>query len=184
MAGHVRAQAVGSTSKAGIQDQVVILGQISGLFGVQGWIKVFSYTDPRENILQYDPWYVRVGDGWREVTLAEGQRHGKTVIARLEGCADRDAAAAWVGHEIGVRRDQLPALEQDEYYWSDLEGLQVETTAGVALGRVSHLLETGANDVLVVRGDRERLIPYVRPDVVVQIDLDAGVIRVDWDPEF
>ena len=166
------------------RDDYVVLGQVSGLFGVRGWVKVFSYTDPRENILQYDPWYLRVGEGWREVRLAEGQRHGKTVIVRLEGCDDRDAAAAWVGHDIGVRREQLPALEEDEYYWSDLEGLQVETTAGLALGRVSHLLETGANDVLVVQGDRERLIPYVRPDVVVDIDLAAGKMRVDWDPDF
>lgn len=165
-------------------DQLVILGQVSGLFGVKGWLKIFSYTDPRENILQYAPWFVRTAEGWREVALAEGQRHGKTLIARFEGCSDRDGAAVWVGHDIAVHRDQLPALGQDEYYWSDLEGLEVQTTAGVRLGKVAHLIETGANDVLVVRGDRERLIPYVRPDVVVDIDLHAGVLRVDWDPDF
>ena len=163
---------------------MVILGQVSGLFGVKGWLKIFSYTDPRENILQYAPWYLRGADGWREVSVAEGQRHGKAVIVRFGDCADRDGAAAWVGSEIAVRREQMPALAQDEYYWSDLEGLQVVTTAGVALGVVSHLIETGANDVLVVRGDRERLIPYVRPDVVVDIDLDKGVLQVDWDPDF
>lgn len=165
-------------------DQVVILGQVSGLFGVKGWVKVFSYTDPRERILEYKPWYLRTAGGWRQISLAEGQLHGKTIIARLEGCADRDSAATWVGHEIAIQRDQLPALAQDEYYWSDLEGLQVVTTTGVMLGTVDHLIETGANDVLVVRGERERLIPYVRPDVVVDVDLAARTLRVDWDPEF
>ncbi len=162
----------------------VIVGQVSGLFGVKGWLKIFAYTDPRESILQYDPWYLRVADGWHRVSIAEGQRHGKTVIVRLQGCTDRDAAAVWIGHDIAVHREQLPILAADEYYWSDLEGLEVVTTGGVALGKVAHLLETGANDVLVVKGERERLIPYIRPDVVVEVDVAGGVLRVDWDPEF
>lgn len=176
--------APGPGTEAQDADQLVVVGQVSGLFGVKGWLKIFAYTDPRENILQYDPWYLRVADGWRQVSLAEGQRHGKTIIARLAGCTDRDEAAVWVGHDIAVRREQLPELAQDEYYWSDLEGLQVVTTSGVALGKVAYLIETGANDVLVVQGERERLIPFVRPDVVVEIDLGEGLLRVDWDPEF
>ena len=162
----------------------VTLGRISGLFGVRGWIKVFSHTEPRERILQYSPWSLRVQGEWRENAVAEGQRHGKAVIARLEGMTERDAAAALVGAEIAVPRSRLPALGEGEYYWSDLEGLQVVTLDGQDLGHVDHLLETGANDVLVVQGERERLIPFLRPEVVRAVDLDAGVIRVDWDPEF
>jgi 16S rRNA processing protein RimM len=164
--------------------KLVTMGRISGLFGVRGWVKVFSYTDPRENILQYRPWYVRATDQWRPMEVAEGQRHGKGVIARLEGINDRDAAGALVDAEIAVRRDQLATLEQDEYYWSELEGLRVVTTGGAELGTVHHLLETGANDVLVVHGGRERLIPYLWGDVIKEVDLKQGLIRVDWDPDF
>ncbi|MEJ2343825.1 MAG: ribosome maturation factor RimM [Gammaproteobacteria bacterium] len=164
--------------------KLITMGRISGLFGVRGWVKVFSSTDPRENILQYRPWYVRAADQWQAMEVAEGQRHGKGVIARLEGVDDRDAASALVGAEIAVRRDQLAALKPDEYYWSDLEGLRVVTTGGADLGTVDHLLETGANDVLVVRGERERLIPYLRGDVVKDVDLEQGLIQVDWDPDF
>lgn len=165
-------------------EDLVTLGRISGLFGVRGWVKVYSHTEPRENIVHYSPWRLRLGSGWREFAVADGQRHGKGVIARLDGVDDRNAAAALVGAEVAVRRDQLPPLGEDEYYWSDLEGLEVITIDGWHLGRVDHLLETGANDVLVVHGDRERLIPFVRPDVVTAVDLDAAVIRVDWDPDF
>lgn len=164
--------------------ELVTVGRISGLFGVKGWVKVYSFTDPRENILGYNPWYVTRDGEWQEMKLAEGQRHGKGIIARLESCEDRDAASLLVGAEIALRRDQLPSLKQGEYYWSDLVGLKVVTTEGVELGIVDHLLETGSNDVLVVRGDRERLVPYIREQVVTRIDLEDGVIEVDWDPEF
>lgn len=162
----------------------VTLGRVSGLFGVRGWIKVHSHTEPRENILRYSPWLLRVRGQWAELPVAEGQRHGKAVIARIEGVTDRIAAATLVGAEIAVPRERLPALEEGEYYWSDLQGLRVVTLEGRELGQVDHLLDTGANDVLVVRGERERLIPFLRPDVVQAVDLAGGVIRVDWDPEF
>ncbi len=164
--------------------KLVTLGRISGLFGVQGWVKLFSHTEPRENIIAYRAWYVRQGDDWRPMQVAEGQRHGKGVIARLDGIDNRDAANALVGADIAVPRERLPALQDDEFYWSDLEGLRVVTVDAIELGTVDHLIETGANDVLVVKGERERLIPYVRGDVVVEVDLDAGVLRVNWDPEF
>lgn len=164
--------------------KLVVLGRISGLFGVQGWVRIFSETQPRENIVTYRPWYVGRPGHMRPMTVAEGRRHGKGVVARLEGITDRDAASALVGAQIAIRRDQLPTLAEDEYYWSDLEGLRVTTVDGVELGVVDHLMETGANDVLVVKGDRERLIPFLRGDVVVDVDLQGGVLRVDWDPEF
>jgi len=160
------------------------VGRISGVHGVKGWVKVFSYTQPRDNILNYRPWYLRRGDDWQPRDCAEGQRHGKGVIARLTDCEDRDQARALLATEIGVRRDQLPAAAPGEYYWYDLQGLAVVTLQGEPLGRVDHLLETGANDVLVLAGERERLIPFVLDRVVTHVDLDAGLIRVDWDKDF
>lgn len=157
-----------------------MLGRVAGVYGVLGWVRVLSETVPRENILRYAPWHV----GGRQMRVAEGRVHGKGLVARLVGCEDRDQAAALVGQEIAVRREQLPPARADELYWADLEGLAVETLDGVALGRVSHLFDTGANDVLVVRGERERLIPFVWDDVVRDVDLAAGLIRVDWDPDF
>jgi 16S rRNA processing protein RimM len=151
---------------------------------VKGWVRVFSWTDPRDNIVHYQPWYLRCGGVWRARRVAEGKRHGKGVVARLEGCENRDQAAGLMDCEIGVRRDQLPPTAPGEYYWSDLLGLDVVNLHDEPLGRVDHLLETGANDVLVVQGERERLIPFVPGKVVVRVDLESGVIRVDWDKEF
>jgi 16S rRNA processing protein RimM len=152
---------------------------------VQGWVRIFSYTRPRENIIAYQPWFIKSGEGnWTEQTLANGRRHGKGVIAQLTDCTDRDAAHALIGNEIAVQREQLPEAAVGEYYWSDLIGLQVINTQDEKLGTVDHLLETGANDVLVLKGDQERLIPFVMEQVVLQVDLEKGVIRVDWDKEF
>ncbi len=165
-------------------EEFVTVGRISGLFGVRGWVKVFSHTEPRDNIVHYDPWYLRIGGNWREVRVADGHAQGKGVVAHVEGIDDRDAASGLVGCDIAIRREQLPALAPDEYYWSDLIGLKVVTVDGMALGTVDHLIETGANDVLVVKGERERLIPYLRGDVITEVDLENGLLRVDWDPEF
>jgi 16S rRNA processing protein RimM len=165
----------------GVDTQPVVLGRVSGLFGVRGWVKVYSYTEPREAVLNYDRWLLSAKDGWQEATVAEGQRHGKTVIARIDGYVDRDEAAKLVGAEIGVPRNELPETARGEYYWSDLEGLTVVHRDGTELGKVDYLLETGANDVLVVRGITERLIPFVMDKVVLGVDLDKGEIEVDWE---
>lgn len=171
--------------ESGARDDRVPVGRISGVYGVRGWVRVYSYTDPREAILEYAPWWIADADGgWYPGTLAEGRRHGKGVVARLEGCRDRDAALALVGREIAVSRSALPDSGPDRYYWVDLEGLRVQTRDARALGTVTGLLETGANDVLVVRGERERLIPFVIGRVVRKVDLARGVIEVDWDPDF
>lgn len=162
--------------------RLIVLGRITGLFGVQGWVRVFSETAPRENILRYDPWYL--GGTGRPQRVSEGQRQGKGVIARLEGVQDRDQAASLIGQAIAVRRDQLPPPRVDELYWVDLEGLAVQTVAGVALGRIHHLFSTGANDVIVVRGERERLLPFVWETVLKDVDLARGLVTVDWDPDF
>jgi 16S rRNA processing protein RimM len=162
----------------------VLLGRVVGVHGLDGSLKIESYTEPRANIFRYRPWRV-VGVG-REMAVDKpaGRAQGKGMVARLSEVGDRDAAAAWVGADIYVARDQLPPAAPGEYYWADLEGLQVTTTEGVDLGRVSHLFSTGANDVMVVRGDRERLVPFIPGGAVVRVDLEAGLIEVDWDPAF
>jgi 16S rRNA processing protein RimM len=167
-------------------DRLVTLGRVSGLFGVRGWVKVYSDTDPRENIVRYSPWFLKKkGQQWQEWKLEKGQRQGKHVVAKLAGIDDRDAAAELMGALIAVRRSQFSgANEPGEYYWTDLEGLSVTTDKGVELGRVVRLFETGSNDVLVVKGERERLIPYLWQQVVLEVDLEAGTMVVDWDPEF
>ena len=161
--------------------QPVVLGRISGLFGVRGWVKVYSYTEPREAVLNYSRWLLNRKDGWQEATVAEGQRHGKTIIARIDGYVDRDQAAELVGTDIGVPRDAMPETESDRFYWSDLEGLTVRHRDGTEFGKVAYLLETGANDVMVVKGEQERLIPFVMDRVVIGVDLDKGEIEVDWE---
>jgi 16S rRNA processing protein RimM len=163
-------------------DRQVAVGRVAGLFGVRGWIKVFSYTRPRDAILQYRPWLIAREGTWREFDVVEGRVHGRGIVARLGGYEDRDAAMTLVGAEIAVWLRQLPAIGKNEYYWAELEGSRVVNGVGVELGRVSHFFETGANDVMVVRGDREYLIPFAR-GVVQHIDRDGGIIQVDWDEE-
>jgi len=165
------------------QDKRVVVGRIAGLFGVRGWVKVFSHTQPLDNILRYSPWLVLRGGQWTPMKPLDGRIHGKGIVAHLAGCDDRDAAAELVGCDIAVARSQMPRAAADEVYWADLIGLKVVTLEGVELGVVDHLLETGANDVVVVHGERERLLPYV-DQVIREVDLDGGLLRVDWDPDF
>ncbi len=159
----------------------VVLGRISGFFGVRGWVKVYSYTEPREAVLNYKSWLLASNGDWRTAEVAEGKRHGKTIIARIEGIDDRDQAAKLIGCDIGVPRSEMPETDEGQYYWSDLEGLQVKTKNGTELGKVEYLLETGANDVMVINGEQEYLVPFVIDDVVLDVDLAAGVITVDWE---
>lgn len=167
-----------------------VLGRITAVFGIKGWLKVHSYTDPIENILDYRQW-VLVHNGKREaVTVADSKRHGKGLIVLLKGVSDRNQAQTYCGADIAVSSADLPELPEGEYYWHQLEGLEVVTPEGVSFGKVDHLMETGANDVLVVRpaagslDERERLIPYLPDQVVTEIDLKNGRMTVNWDPEF
>jgi 16S rRNA processing protein RimM len=164
-----------------LTNQPVLLGRISGVFGVRGWVRIYSYTDPREALLNYESWFLGHEGDWRPAKVAEGQRHGKTVVARIEGFDDRDQAATLIGDEIAVLREALPETEGGRYYWQDLEGLHVQRSDGSNLGTVAYLLETGAHDVMVVRGDAERLIPFVKDKTVIDVDLAKGVITVDWE---
>ncbi|MEW5009863.1 ribosome maturation factor RimM [Cycloclasticus sp. 46_83_sub15_T18] len=160
------------------------LGTISGVFGVKGWLKIYANTDKKEDILSYQPWYVERNKVRQPVKLKAGKPHGKTVIALFEGIDDRNEAETWVGCDIYMASDQLPKLRNNEYYWSDLIGLKVVSINGDDFGTIDHMLETGANDVIVAKGDRERLIPFVFEQVVKSVDLDGGTMLVDWDADF
>ncbi|MFO1350203.1 MAG: ribosome maturation factor RimM [Gammaproteobacteria bacterium] len=162
----------------------IVIGRIVGLHGLQGWVKVISHTEPRDNLVHFDPLYRHTGDGWQPVKIADSHYQGKGVLVKFSGCNDRTVASAWIGQDLAIRRTQLPPPAPGSYYWRDLEDLEVVTLDGVALGKVDHLLATGANDVLVVKGERERLIPFLRDSVIQSVDFERGVIRVDWDPDF
>ena len=169
----------------------LIIGRISGVYGVKGWVKVHSDTDPREGIAGYDPWFLKQGGHgkgeWCEVRVEECRRHAKTIIAKLAGVDDRDEAQCLAGNLIGISPDQLQALGEDEFYWRDLVGLRVFNREGIELGTVRRLMETGANDVLVVsleKGGREHLVPWTPGRAILQVDLQRGRIDVDWDADF
>ena len=142
---------------------------------------MFSYTEPREAVLQYKGLVLGRDGDWQSVEVAEGQRHGKSVILRLEGFDDRDQAMRLIGTEIGADRSELPEPEDGHFYWSDLTGLTVVDRDGTELGKVKDMLETGAHDVMVVEGEQKRLIPFVTDEVVLNVDLNEKVINVDWE---
>ena len=166
------------------QDEVLVMGRIASPFGVKGWLRINAYTAVADDLLDYSPWYLKLKGQWQAVEPVAGRHHGKGVVVQLKECHDRDAAAALTGTEIGIYRSQLPPVDADEYYWSDLIGMQVITKEDQVLGVVDHLLETGANDVIVVKGKHECLVPYIREQVVESVDLENRIIRVDWDPDF
>jgi len=189
--------------------ELILLGSINGVFGVRGWLKIYSDTKPRENIVKYRRWLIFkksvqihstldqtldhvTPDDWAEIEIIEGKRQGKNVVAKLEGVADREQAAALIGYQIAVRRSQLANLPEGEYYWSDLIGFEVLNTEGREFGQVDRIFETGANDVLVVdAGDKgnnkdnpEILIPWVRDHYIIKVDVAARQIVVDWQEDY
>ncbi len=163
---------------------MVVMGKIVAAQGIQGWVKVQTFTEYLDSLLDYETWYVGDEQSWRPLKVLEANVHGKVVVAKLEGIADRTAAEKYKGQLIAVPRAELPAQEEGEYYWSDLIGLAVENLAGERLGIVDSLLETGANDVLVVKGEHgEMLIPFIA-SVIQQVSLKEKTIRVDWQADY
>lgn len=175
------------------ESRLLDVGRIAGVHGVKGWVKVQSFTEPGDNLFEYQPWWLKTPHGVKKIEIDAAQPHGKGYIVHIVDLDDRDLAAQYSGQIIAVQLEQLPELESEEYYWHQLQGLRVVTRyqgQEQDLGQVSKLLETGANDVLVVApdaqslDDRERLIPYVPGQYVVKVDLTQSQIDVDWDPEF
>jgi 16S rRNA processing protein RimM len=162
---------------------MVVMGRIAGAFGVKGWVKVQSFTQSVDTLTGLHTWWIKQGGGWREQPVEEAAVHGRAVIAKFSGVNDREAAAQLRGCEVAVPRDVLPENEAGEYYWMDLIGLEVRNLQGVPLGRVIQLLETAAQQVLLVEGERERLIPFIE-SVVVSVDVAGGSLVVDWDADF
>ena len=167
-----------------------VMGKITSVYGVKGWVKVFSYAESKENICKYSKWSIERNGIQKSVGVLNCKPHGNGLVAQLEGCHDRDAAKSYCEYLITVPKETLPELGSGDYYWHQLEGLQVRALGGELLGAVSHLMETGSNDVLVVKrcegsvDDRERLIPYLPEQVVKSVDLDNALVIVDWDIEF
>ncbi|MGH8580595.1 MAG: ribosome maturation factor RimM [Gammaproteobacteria bacterium] len=160
----------------------IVVGRVCGVYGVKGWVRVYSYTQPKTNILHYSPWSLGDNGGWVQRCVIDAKTHGDGVVALLEGYEDRAQARGSIGHEIGVYRSQLPQPGLGEYYWADLIGMRVVNREGIEFGAVTGLIETGVHDVLVVRGERERLIPFISGLYVYSIDLVLRCIAVDWDP--
>lgn len=159
------------------------MGWIAAPFGVKGWVKVHPNTAATGNLLAYKTWWVERKGDWREVPVAEAKVQGQALVARLEGCDDRDAAAALRGASVAVPRAALPRTQSGEYYWADLIGLAVVNGSAQALGRITGIMQTGASDVLVVSGERERLIPFIA-EVIRDVDLASGVVRVEWGADY
>lgn len=165
------------------EDKHVIVGRFGSSYGVRGWIKVISFTDPKENILAYQPWFVNYQGNYQQIHITGGKEHGQFIIVKFAECDDPETAKTFTNVLILVPRAQLSKPTQGHYYWADLEGLTVINKQQETLGIIDHLFATGANDVIVVKGDKERLIPYIK-DVVLNVDLDTKVMRVDWDADF
>ncbi len=169
----------------------VVVGKLGASYGIRGWLKVFSFTEQAENIFQYTPWFIKVRGQWQQIDLEDWKRHGQGFIGKLKGLDAREEAQALTNVEIAVNADALPALSDKEFYWRELFGMEVVTTKGYHLGKVTDILETGSNDVLVIAanpkdafGQKERLIPFLDEQVIKHIDRNAQRIEVDWDPAF
>ncbi|MGQ7244230.1 ribosome maturation factor RimM [Salinicola sp. V024] len=177
-------------SRQGEEAQHVVLGRLTSPHGVKGWLKVYSYSSPAEGIFDYPTWVLSMHGERQTRRLLDARPQGKGLVVRLEGIDTRELAEQWAGAEVLMEKTALPELDSGEYYWHQLEGLEVSTRDGVKLGRVDHLFETGANDVLVIKpsegslDDRERLLPFLPDDVIVQVDLGAQSMIVEWDPSF
>lgn len=194
--------------------ELVVIGKITAVYGVKGWVKIHSFTEPMENILGYRSYYLSsgnngAGESWQTLELEEVKRHGKGLVALIDGVSDREVARHYCQRDIAIPISEMPELDTDDFYWRDLIGLKVftintagendadsghsesgEASMGLLLGTVHQMMETGANDVLVVKkcngsiDDQERLIPWLPDQVVKHVDIDAGLIQVDWPVDF
>lgn len=159
---------------------MVVMGRIRAPHGLKGWVTVQAFTQEPDGLLDYPQWQLGGADGWKTYRVAESIVRGSTMVARFEGINDREAAAALKGREVAVPRSAMPAAGEGEFYWTDLLGLEVRNREAVSLGHVEKILETGANAVLVVKGEKEVLVPLIQ-DVLVNVDLGAGQMTVDWE---
>ncbi len=166
-------------------EELIHVGHINGVHGVRGWVKLYSETRPKENILSYSPLMIETKQGWREFKVLDGRPQGKGLVARLEGLDDRDQALLLVNCKIGIKPEQLPEAEEGEYYWADLVGLEVLNNSNLSFGKVTEMLETGVHDVMVVEGETgNTLIPFVQQVYILDVDLTEGIVKVDWEQDY
>jgi 16S rRNA processing protein RimM len=158
---------------------MIVMGRVAAPFGVKDWIKIQPFTQAVDALLGYRAWWLGQEGRWDSSPVEDGAVHGRSLIAKLQGCDDRDAAGRLKGLQVALPRSALPASADGEYYWADLIGLEVVNREGVSLGRVTGLMETGASHVLVVRAERELLIPFAEP-VIESVDVGGGRVIVDW----
>jgi 16S rRNA processing protein RimM len=159
------------------------MGRIVGPFGVQGWLKVKPFTEAPESLGGFPQWRVRIGEGWREMALEDFEVHSKGPVAKLAGCDDREGAERLRGSDVAVTRESLGEAEEGTLYWVDLVGLEVVESQGESLGKVEGFFETGPTSVMVVKGGRERLIPFIA-QYVLDVDREGGRITVDWKADY
>ncbi|RMX17956.1 ribosome maturation factor RimM [Legionella jordanis] len=162
----------------------IVIGRFGRPHGIKGFVTVHSFTEPRDNILQYTDWHAYINKQWQALKIVRVEMTEKSILVRLEGFNEREQAAALGNVEIAVSRDQLPNLEEGEYYWHELVGMQVVNQQGILLGVVKEIMPTGSNDVLVVVGEKRHLIPYLPGQFILDIDSERAVISVDWDVNF
>ena len=162
---------------------MVVMGRVTAPFGVKGWVKIQPLTAQVASLCDYPVWWIGKAGEWRDAALGEVKVSGAVLVAQFAGVNDRDAAAKLRGCEVAVPRGELPAPREDEYYWMDLIGLRVVNKEGYEFGHVARMMETGANDVLVVEGTRETLIPFIA-NVIRKVDFAAGEVEVDWGVDY
>lgn len=169
---------------ADIDKKFVVAGKFGAPFGIKGWVKVLSETSPKNALINYQPWYISSQSGWQHINVNDSKQHKTDLVASIKGYNDRDQVKTLTGKTIAILREQLPQLADDEFYWIDLEGMTVITQDGITLGTVESLFSTGSNDVMVVKGKKKHLIPFLRETCVKEINRDEKRIIVDWDPAF
>ena len=164
-------------------EKKLLVGKINGFFGLQGWVKVFSYTEPRVNILSYTPWSIDVDGELKQIEIKNGREQSKTIVAHIKGIDTREDSQKLIGKDIYIDKEQLPVLNEGKYYWHELIGFEVINQNKEKLGLVDYFVETGSNNVLVVKGKKEHWIPYIEP-YLISVDSKNKEIIVDWDKDF
>jgi 16S rRNA processing protein RimM len=162
----------------------VVVGRFGRPHGIKGFITIHSFTEPRENILSYTDWHANIAKQWQPLKILHIEVTHKSILAQIEGYHEREQVGNLTNVEIAISRTQLPSLTQGEYYWHELVGMQVINQQGQTLGKVTEIMPTGANDVLVIEGDKRYLIPYLPGQFVIDIDVGQSLIKVDWDSDF